>query len=176
MEGHNGDIAARGFQEAQLCLFPAPWGWACSGPSRGCFSLAMTPLPLSHCAARAVVLWLCSGPCPAPLLPWGPSAMGLGLCGQCPPMSPDVSSLPFQLSYSSSGPCFPRCQLPLSQFTFQLFLSLCAAISFTEDLVMAVVSGSSLCPPVPPWHLPLMSICGTVQHPGTSFKLIPGMC
>lgn len=76
-----------------------------------------------------------------------------------------------------SIPAFPFFLWPmLSQFTFQLFLSLCAAISFTEDLVMAVVSGSSLCPPVPPWHLPLMSICGTVQRPGTSFKLIPGMC
>lgn len=114
---------------------------------------------LAQAPPEAVFLWLCSEPCPATLLPWGPSAMRLGLCGQCPPMSPAISSLP---SFLWSMLFFPGYQLPLSQLTFQLLLSRCADISLAEDLAMADVPGSSLCPSVPPWHLPLMSICGAV--------------
>lgn len=57
---------------------------------------------------------------------------------------------------------FPGYQLPLPQLTFQLLLSLCAEISLAEDLAMAEVPDSRLCPSVPPWHLPLVSICGAV--------------
>lgn len=123
MEGHNGTPPCTGVQEAQLCLLPALWGRACSGPYRGCFSLAVTPLPISRCAACAVLLWLCSEPCHAPLLLWGPSAMGLGLHGQCPPISPAITSLPFQLSHPSSGPCsaFPGVSCHFPNLLFSCF-------------------------------------------------------
>lgn len=123
VEGLNGGIPAQGFQEAQLCLFPAPWGRAYSGPYRGCFSLAVTPLPVSCYAAHAMLLWLCSEPCHAPLLPWGPSAVGLGLHVQCPPVSLAITSLPFQLSHPSSGPCsaFPGVSCHFLNLLFSCF-------------------------------------------------------
>lgn len=52
MEGHNGGIPSQGFQEEQLCLFPASF-WK---NSRSCFSLAVAPLPVSCCAACAVLV------------------------------------------------------------------------------------------------------------------------
>lgn len=41
--------------------------------------MAVTLLPVSRCAARAVVPWLCSESCPAPLLPWGLVSVGSAL-------------------------------------------------------------------------------------------------
>lgn len=60
-KGHDRGSLHRGSRKRR-CAFSLLYGGG----------LAQTP-------PEAVFLWLCSEPCPAPLLPWGPSAMGLGL-------------------------------------------------------------------------------------------------
>lgn len=74
--GHDRGVSAQGFRKHSCAFSLLHGGGLAQAPPETGFSLAVTPFSVSCCA---VVPWLCSEPCPAPLLPWGSVSMGSAL-------------------------------------------------------------------------------------------------